>query len=403
MIDPGWDPDDPAIVAYWKDSAAAIDLARRAADRPHAGFPRPALRTITGPLDPAFGDMRRLVSLLAVDARVRQSRGDLAGAWGSIRAIGRMANHAAEGGDLMPRLIARGFEAQAFAIGAMWAADLRLTPSLLRAALADAAPMPPIVDAVRAEAGLYERTLDRPTEELAQAVSSSGYGMRSTLQVLADAGLYAPWERERARRLSRILFARMSEVAAMDAWARPAEVGNFGVPAAGFTWPARRGQWFFGAPALERFIEGTPIVQLLQPSTQATFYAFDREAVERRAFGLILALRIWQLEHGGHYPIALRELVPSPLPALPIDPFSGKAFGYLPAEGQAVPPLGMALDRADVKEFLRPARLGRSLLYSVGPDRKDDRAEKDIRADIYRSYGDFVFPLPDAGGAPETH
>jgi len=400
VIADGWDPDARIVVGYWRSNAAAIDLARRAAARHGPGFSRPA--TITGFLNPALDALRRLVTLLALDARERQSRGDLAGEWEDIRAIGRMANHAAEGGGIIQRLVSRALAARRFQIGTSWAADARQTPALLRAALADADPRPPILEAVRVEAGIYDRAMDLPAEELAQAVSSSGRVPRSNLQVIADAGLYAPWERARARRLFRILFAQMAEVAALDPWARPAEVGNFGVPGSGFAWPPRVKRWFFPAAELERAIEGTPIVQLLQPATRTTLYAFDQEAVERRAFELILALRVWQLEHGGRYPLALRELVPSVLPALPIDPFSGKAFGYIPSQGQEIPRLGVDLGRADAKATQRPTRLGQWLLYSVGPDQKDDRAEKDMRADGYRSYGDFVFPLPAAQGPPEA-
>jgi len=400
VIADGWDPDARLVVDYWRSNAGAIDLARRAAGRHGPGVSRPA--TLTEPLDPVLDAQRRLVTLLALDARERQSRGDLAGGWEDLRAIGRMANHAAEGGGIIQRLVSRGLGARRFQLGTSWAADARQTPALLRAALADADPMPPIVEAIRVEAGIYDRAMDLPAEELAQAVSSSGRVPRSNLQVIADAGLYAPWERARARRLFRILFAQMAEVAALDPWARPAEVGNLGVPGSGFAWPPRVKRWFFPAAELERAIEGTPIVQLLQPATRTTLYAFDQEAVERRAFELILALRVWQLEHGGRYPLALRELVPSVLPALPIDPFSGKAFGYIPSQGQEIPRLGVDLGRADAKATRRPTRLGQWLLYSVGPDQKDDRAEQDMRADGYRSYGDFVFPLPAAQGPPEA-
>ena len=396
VIAEGWDRGDLSVVDYWKANLAAIDLARRAADRPHAGFPSPATTTILSSYEPALEDMRKLVPLLALDARERQARGDLAGAWGDIRAIGRMADHAAEGAEFIPRLVARALEARAFALGSSWAADPRQTPALLRAALADLRPMPPVALSVRAEADIIERSLDLPAEELGRAVSSSN-GNRSTLQVLADEGLYAPWERERARRLFRILFAQMGAVAAAEPWARPQEVGNFGVPAAGFSWPPGVKRWFFPAEELERDIESTPIVKLVLPATNSVFYAFDQGSVERRAFELILALRTWQLEHGGRYPASLRELVPSVLAALPTDPFSGQSFGYIPSQGQTVPRLGTVLGLADMKKVaLRPTRPGQWLLYSVGPDKKDDRAEKDMRADKFRSYGDFVFPLPEA-------
>jgi hypothetical protein len=75
----------------------------------------------------------------------------------------------------------------------------------------------------------------------------------------------------------------------------------------------------------------------------------------------VVALRLYHAEKG-KYPTALGELVPRYLADLPMDPFTGKPFVYLPME----------------KDFL---------LYSVGPNRVDDggvprEAAKDENYDI---------------------
>ncbi len=75
--------------------------------------------------------------------------------------------------------------------------------------------------------------------------------------------------------------------------------------------------------------------------------AFARSEAQSGLLEISLALRAFRAEHG-HYPAALGELTPSILPALPPDPFAKSgSFGY--------GVIGV-----------------KYVLYSVGPDRKDD-------------------------------
>ena len=73
-----------------------------------------------------------------------------------------------------------------------------------------------------------------------------------------------------------------------------------------------------------------------------------RGLMQRRVTALMLAIRIYQIDHNGQYPQTLTELVPNYLPQLPADPLAGdaKTFGYR----------------------LSP----RPLLWSVGEDGVDD-------------------------------
>ena len=41
-----------------------------------------------------------------------------------------------------------------------------------------------------------------------------------------------------------------------------------------------------------------------------------------------MAVRDWQLRHGGRFPDKLDDLVPDELPSLPLDPYTGRPFGY---------------------------------------------------------------------------
>ena len=105
-------------------------------------------------------------------------------------------------------------------------------------------------------------------------------------------------------------------------------------------------------------------------------------------------------EHGGQFPKSLDALVPAELASLPIDPFSGRSFGYIPSHGQDIPPLRTALTPSlDKGHGPTP---GSWLLYSVGPDGHDDGGitfTKDRSA--RHQLMDIVFEIPplEGGGA----
>ena len=93
----------------------------------------------------------------------------------------------------------------------------------------------------------------------------------------------------------------------------------------------------------------------------------------RRITATAMALRMYQLDHGGQWPATLQELVPRYLKSMPIDPFSPAhaAIGYLPGDPPA--------------------------LYSVGVNEVDDHGDRTGAMtthgyDPWRS-PDAVFPL----------
>jgi hypothetical protein len=122
-----------------------------------------------------------------------------------------------------------------------------------------------------------------------------------------------------------------------------------------------------------------------------------------RAFEPVVALRIWQLEHGGQYPPSLEALVPGILPSLPLDPYNGQPFQYRPSQGQRLLPLGLSgltpREAAGGTSMLQPTRPGQWLLYSVGPNRIDDGAKLDY--ETFPASSDLIFPLPDTGEDPK--
>ena len=84
--------------------------------------------------------------------------------------------------------------------------------------------------------------------------------------------------------------------------------------------------------------------------------------------------KFWQSGFGSSgttasFPDRLEALVPAILPSLPIDPYSGRPFGFVRSIGQEVSPLRLALSAAPGNGH--PAAPGSWLLYSVGPDGVD--------------------------------
>jgi hypothetical protein len=93
--------------------------------------------------------------------------------------------------------------------------------------------------------------------------------------------------------------------------------------------------------------------------------------------------------------------VPGVLARLPLDPYSsGRPFGYVPSDGKSLLPLRDAAEDLSpgVGTQLEPTRPGQWLLYSVAPDRLDQRARINYLSAL--GPGDFVFPLPDRSRRP---
>jgi len=69
------------------------------------------------------------------------------------------------------------------------------------------------------------------------------------------------------------------------------------------------------------------LVKILQPSLERSLRSSDQVEIDRTAMPLLFALERHRLEKGV-YPATLAELVPKWLPQVPLDPWSGKPFGY---------------------------------------------------------------------------
>jgi hypothetical protein len=386
----GWEraTQNPEAGAWLEALRDLIPRIRRAADRP-VRFPQ------SDPLDfrasrPVHG-LGSLVRLLGGDSAGRRARGDLAGAWDDIRSALKISAQASRSAGPMERRLALSMQSDALHWGLAWAGDPRQTPASLRAALADFRALPPLEpaeDGLRTDAAWADRLFRRverdpaPLLELANATLKKAHGLRALLASL----IVAPWERERARRVVNLLRAEQLRLARTEPWERPRAAGH------------RR----FGLhDPLDQYRDSTPLVGMLWwLNSPILIEERDYANLLSRAFEQVVALRIWQLEHGGRYPETLDALVPDLLPALPPDPYSGRPFRYRPAHHQPVLPLGLdglrggLVGEPTLFELSRP---GQWLLYSVGPDRVDDGgsfSSGDNRV-IPR---DVIFALPEVQG-----
>jgi hypothetical protein len=190
-----------------------------------------------------------------------------------------------------------------------WLDRLHGRADLLRPVLADLirheAGMPTGTDdAFWAEQVLLRNTLDRVGSWLPRYLDPRAAVDSASPRAEAEANLVAfawniPWERARRERLLRV----QSNEPADRYWLSPLHLPN-------------------------RWRGGHELVAGLGP--------IDVRALTSRRFAcLVVALRLFQAEHG--VPAAdLAALVPEYLPALPADPYTGQSFGYRLSAGELI-------------------------------------------------------------------
>ena len=133
--------------------------------------------------------------------------------------------------------------------------------------------------------------------------------------------------------------------------------------------------------------QSSRLTRLIFPSFEMVLIRLDNEVVARRALEQAVALITWKLDHGGKYPDKLQDIVPGLLDRLPLDPYSGRSFGYIiRSEGQTLWSLFEGLRSF----YIRP---GQPLLYSVGPDGKDEGGKVGYGT-VQVATGDMIFAVP---------
>ncbi len=353
------------------DSAEVLDLIRHAAARPECRFQEPDRLTLLN--QRGLPRMDAIAWMVSTDISKQIAKGDLAAAWDDIVILFRMARHVSQGATMIQGLTALAIEKQALDAAMEWAGAPGQTPERLRAALASYLALPrltPAADVFRAEGILVERTIRLPAADLEDwFVELNGWNTPSRpvpfWGMLWLDMISTPWERTRCRADHPAAHLRAAQIGALEPRLRLRERLDLLVPQAAR--PADR----------------SPLAVLLFPNMAAYLNAEDRNEVGRRALVQVMAVRDWQLRHGGRFPDKLDDLVPGELPSLPLDPYTGRPFGYTTF--------------ALVKP-LRPSGWPRynwppetRLLYSAGTDGGDDHGYHSPELD---TPGDIVFPIP---------
>ena len=382
VIEDGWDPAQAEVVRFWKDNQQVIEQARKASALPQGRFEDVSRMTIASAtassnIGRTIREMESIGQLLALDARERLAKGDLPGAWDDILAQLRMAAQLGANAPTMARmLLAARVHQRAVGLAFDWLGVAGQTTETIGRALADLkalSPPPNLVATMQVESAIIERSLDLPGDELAEALLPGQYLRKPTaLEYLWFARIVAaPWERQRARRVCRLLIARELPEVVVEPYRRGSNPDLLALRNSDY-WQNR---W--------------NLSRLLLPYFTGDVALLDREVVGRRALEQALAIEAWKLGHDGQYPETLEALVPGLLPRLPLDPYSGKPFGYVRSRGQTVyPPFDPGREAARP----RPSRPGQPLLYSVGLDQTDNGG---LDYSNYTSNrGDYVYPIP---------
>jgi ABC-2 family transporter protein len=372
-------PHAARVVVYWKNNLPAIEQARKASILPLGRFENVGRLTFDSEPDPSVQNIQTLATLIALDNRERLSRGDLPGAWDDILALFRMSNQL---GTISPTLMQMTISARihhrAVGLAFEWLGAPGQSPESFGRALSDLKGLPTLPNlaaTMQIEASIIERTLDLSGDELADMLSRMHLLRNtSTLASLWFASLVsAPWERQRARRICRLIIARELPNITVDAYQRTVHPDLQSL---------RETELLNRSVSLTRFF---------LTNFEGAVVSLDRELVGRRALEQAVAIEAWKLGHNGQYPQTLDALVPGLLSRLPLDPFSGKPFHYVRSEGQEVRP-PTTLPYFDESFHRRPTRPGQPLIYSIGPDREDDKGQTFTGNQWF--LGDDVFAIP---------
>jgi hypothetical protein len=83
--------------------------------------------------------------------------------------------------------------------------------------------------------------------------------------------------------------------------------------------------------AAEAFVENLPqryiVLRMMLPALGKSIQSRDQIEVQAAGVRVMLALEIYRARNG-RYPTKLEELAPLVVRTMPVDPFTGKAFGY---------------------------------------------------------------------------
>jgi len=396
-----WDESDPQVLDWLNSNKAYLEKLRKAAAMPVCRFrdlrKMTAFSWETGASGMFFVDLE-----LATSSRVRFAQGDLKGAWEDIETLLRMGRQFSGPNPANIRLRGGQAERIGLSLALRWASDPRQTAESLekaREAFRAMPRLPSLADEIRAGALVAHNTAAMPREDLARELMGNENQRKNATPgaKLAIDAMTTPWEMARLRRVQDLLAAARIQAAErqpgrLELWT------ELGLP----TGPLYIGDGPSAtAVTPDEFLElamTTPLVALKMGGPAVIGPApTDENRVERRALDAVLSLRLWQAQHGGRLPESLDELVkadPAVADSL-IDPHARPParFGYVRSEGQPLITLQPLRDDSLARRKEPVPTDGYMLLYSVGPDEKDDHAQTSFNP--RDGGGDIIFPIKD--------
>jgi hypothetical protein len=367
-LEKGW-PKDNKELGRWLDRLFAgewVGEFRKAAAAPPGLVVNPRDASIST-LAPELQGCREAATLFTGRAVQLQARGEHAAALDHLLVVLGLSRQVGHLTPLFHHSVGQAMEQVALGGLERWLTDLSPRAPLLRRALAalkrHEEERPPLADAVKAEYYVLYNNLD--------VVFSPAGNFQSRRFALAR---QMPWEKERETRIINAAFASALRAASRPFWQKGEAEPSSREIAHNYS----QAVWVYLMHAglnINRFREGEA-----------------RAVCTLRAARLQTALALYQVEKGK--PAArLEDLVPHYLDKLPLDPFSGQPFRYRISKGERIVWTDNSSETAGAEPPRREVSAGQGVLWSVGPDRRDDGGLRQV-AGIEGTGADMIFLVP---------
>lgn len=337
-------PAEAELDRFLDAKAPVLAMLRRAAEKRGCYFEHEYGHISLAMLLPEIDILQRASNLLALAARRRLAGGDIPGALADTRALFGMAEHAGDGPLLIGMLVATAVDRRA--VGALQAAlDTGKVPAdkPLPVRLSDTVSYHRLhARALRMEEAAQLTVFAAMEDELAnffamvgEQRAPPGFGMVYRVFLMRHDLAAHAWFTARYRKLA----------------ARP--------------YHESRDEWESFGEEIDRAPRGL-LTAIIVPTLSATAERAARGDAHRRLVRTAVALHDYRARHG-KLPEKLADLAGESLIVVPADPYDGKCLRY------------------------RRTDAGGAVVYSVGPDLRDDRG---AAFDSTRKTGDLTFRVP---------
>ena len=224
-----------------------------------------------------------------------------------------------------------------------------------------------MTNVILAESRRLEVALDVPTERWVDEVTPSSRARAAVegsetgvafQRIINSWAIVPAWERERTRRILRSVTRIALDYARNDHFERDGYLPFYPQDGRAPYFPVSPDPTLpkvSGVANRDVAYAVTPLADRVTGGVVNSEREYDRELTNRRALDTILAIRLWQITHGGEAPVDLTQLIPVMMDQVPVDPFSlnFQPLGYL----RAAPEQGNFSEEQ-----------GDAWLFSVGPD-----------------------------------